>query len=376
MVFLVLILLEGFAFAVQLLVDRDDFFDHRGGVLARINPDEFDLMRQKPVDTVLGWNNDGPLTRTAANCLQQEIEYRYDAAGARTHRWFDPAQTEILTVGDSYTDGAEVTADETYPARLAAELGTSVANHGVGGYGPTQSFLNLKRHVSRYPHLKTVVLGIMYENLYRMVNSYRPVLYDNSSPYAFKPFMAAGDILPNPGPTAYTSIEELKTAANTAFDDDFWAKPAPSFPYLLALSKAVTSNYFIYRKLQKSFRRLGYPEYLLSFRDEEIRLNTTRLLNIYAEYASDMGLQPVVVFIPRNRLDIASATGYVSRHRNQFHPALIVGDVASHPNVNWIKFNLQEPDSDNICHPSPYGYRIIADYVADLLRASGSPTGD
>jgi hypothetical protein len=37
------------------------------------------------------------------------------------------------------------------------------------------------------------------------------------------------------------------------------------------------------------------------------------------------------------------------------------------------KFNLEEEDIDNICQPSPYGYRMIAEYIADLLRVNNIP---
>jgi len=83
--------------------------------------------------------------------LGETIEYRYDVAGTRIHEKFDVAKTEVIVVGDSYTNGDEVSDSEAFPARLSQLLGVSVANHGVDGYDPTQSLLNLQENISRYP---------------------------------------------------------------------------------------------------------------------------------------------------------------------------------------------------------------------------------
>lgn len=364
-----LIVLEASAFVLQLVIDREDLFDHRKNVLARLNSDDLALFMQKGGDPVLGWKNYAPRVQHKANCLGTEIEYHYDNTGARLHSRFDPALTEVVVVGDSYTNGDEIGDDETYPAQLSRLLNTSVANHGVGGYGPVQSFLGLKQNISHYPQAKIVVMGIMYENIYRMVNSYRPVLYSTSSDYTLKPFMAAGEIVPHPGMQPYEDIKHFKQAANRSFDNDFWAKPDASFPYIVSLAKALGSNYFIYRRLQKLLRKLEYPEYSLIFQDREIKLNLTRLLNSYAEHVIDLGLQPVVIFIPRNRLDTRSASHYIDQSRDELHPDLLIGDVGTMPGVDWTKFNLQEPGNDNICHPSAYGYQTIAEYIAEFITA-------
>jgi hypothetical protein len=42
-----LVVLEVFAFALQFVVDRDDFFDHRNTVLERLNNDDLALFRKK-----------------------------------------------------------------------------------------------------------------------------------------------------------------------------------------------------------------------------------------------------------------------------------------------------------------------------------------
>lgn len=367
-----LAILEAFSFVTVQLVDKEDFFDHRQSVIARLNDKDLTNFSATGGDPVLGWHSYGPHVRQEANCLQKLIDYSHDDAGARLHSRFAPETTEIIIVGDSYTNGDEVSDDETYPARLSDILGVSVANHGVGGYGPTQSLLNLKEHVSRYPQAKVVILGIMYENLFRMVNSYRPVLYSTSSNYSLKPYMMGGEIIPHPGSDSLADINQFKVAANRAFDNDFWAKPLAQFPYLISLGKSLTTNYFWYRKLQKQFRKLGVPEYFLIFESSEIQANMISLLNQYANFSRDHNFKPVAVFIPRNSYDISSASKFINRHRSKISPDLLLGDVGTHPNVDWTDFNLREDDGNNTCHPSPYGYQAIAEYIADLLHANGA----
>ena len=367
-----LLLLEAFAFVAVQLVDRDDLFDTREAVLDRLTEEGLTEFRERSGDPLIGWRNYGPVVREEDNCLGQPVSYSYDDVGARIHRGFDVARTRIIMVGDSYTRGDEIADDETFAAGLSGLLGVSVANHGMGGYGPTQALLNLEAVAGRYPEARVAVLGIMYENLYRMVNSYRPVLYDKSSNFTLKPYMKGGDIVPHPGAQALASLEQFKVEANRAFDNDFWARPEPGFPYIVSLVRSFTGNAFYFRKLQREFRKVGKPEYFLAFESPQITKNLVALLNRFASSARDMNLTPVVVFIPRNRLDVSSATEFLNRHRSDLDSQLIVGDVAAQEGIDWVRFNLQEPGSDNICHPSPYGAEVIAAYIAQLLRDEGA----
>ena len=50
-----------------------------------------------------------------------------------------PLPAEVLVVGDSFTFGAQVSDNETWPACLERKLGRGVDNGGVGGYGTAQA---------------------------------------------------------------------------------------------------------------------------------------------------------------------------------------------------------------------------------------------
>jgi hypothetical protein len=362
-------LLEAFGYLVYRLADTDDLYDHRAEVLPRLDEKTLSAFLQSGVDPVLGWQYTGPKTIEEDDCLGVTKRYTVDAAGARVYSGYDGAAARVIVVGDSYTQGAESNDEDAYAAQLADILGVSVANHGVGGYGPTQSFLNFKANIHRYPQAKIAVLGIMYENLYRMINSYRPVLYHEGADYGLKPYMADGSVQAHPGDAAFADVASFRTYASGAFDTDFWAKPPATFPYSLSLIRALGSNYFYFRKLQKQLRVVGLPEYTLIFGSDWVSSQLVSLMNLFAEDASRLGIQPVVVFIPRNRLDTESATAFLETYRERLNPDLLVGDVGQ-ADINWADFNLEETDSDNICHPSPYGYRAIAEYIAGLLESS------
>lgn len=370
---LLFLFFEGLVPLAYLLLDKKDIFDHRAMVLERLNETGMEAFKARSADPVLGWDHFGPRITQGKNCIGTEVGYTIDVHGARTYEGYDPEAVQVVVVGDSFTNGAEVSDTDAYPAQLAGMIGASVANHGVGGYGPLQSILNLEQKLQYYPAAKVAILGIMYENIYRMVNSYRPVLYDKAFDYGLKPYMAGGALRPYPDANALDDIERFKQYTNDAFDRDFWAKPAYGFPYSWTLAKGLSSKFFIYRKLQKNARKFGVPEYFLAFRSEDFLSELFPLLRHFTEFCSANDLIPLVVFIPHNRYDTRSVTRMIERERERFPEGLLVGDVGE-MDVNWARFNLQKPGSGDFCHPSTYGYRKIAEYTADLLRRGACRT--
>ncbi len=353
------------AFASGVLTD--DLYDHRDAVLPRLDAEHL-AVRRAAVDFVLGWVPRSPSTVAEENCLGEAIEYATDAWGARTYPGYSRDAVRVLAVGDSYTRGDEVPAAASYPARLAARLGVAVANLGVGGFGPTQALLHLERELPRYPAAHTVVLGIMYENVFRMRNSYRAVLYDKSDPVSFKPYMETDRLVPHPAADTFESLPAMHRYANERFDTDFWAKPRHRFPYTVSLAAALRTPYFVFRKLPKRARVVGRPEYAGVYRSPAFTEPLLLLLERFAEVARAHDVAAVALFLPRNRLDTTSAALFLDdpKTRSQLAAAggLVVGDLGG-AEVDWARFNLVEADGDDICHPSPDGYEAIAAFAAE-----------
>jgi len=91
-----------------------------------------------------------------------------DARGYRNATTLESA--DIVTLGDSFTEGSNVSDEDAWPARLAALTGRTVCNLGMSGYDPLHYFESLKDHgLALKPKL---VLCMVYEgNDFRSTDS-------------------------------------------------------------------------------------------------------------------------------------------------------------------------------------------------------------
>ncbi len=71
-------------------------------------------------------------------------DLRYDARGYRNERAFERA--DVAVVGDSFVEAALLPVGELFTTQLEKRLDVTVANLGVGGYGPQQELIVLRRH--------------------------------------------------------------------------------------------------------------------------------------------------------------------------------------------------------------------------------------
>jgi len=78
----------------------------------------------------------------------REVSYRVDGHGFRNPEGLDRA--DVVFVGDSYTEAAQVEQADTFVARVGQRLGRSVANLGRGAYGPQQELVVLERYAAGY----------------------------------------------------------------------------------------------------------------------------------------------------------------------------------------------------------------------------------
>lgn len=112
-------------------------------------------------DSELGWS---PIPSRHLNNSWGDITT--NSMGFRSDE-IDPNKDQIAILGDSVALGYQV-GDHGhvgyYLDQLAKQDGMQVHNLGVSGYGIDQSYLNLKRHLKDFGHLKTVILIIFTEN--------------------------------------------------------------------------------------------------------------------------------------------------------------------------------------------------------------------
>jgi len=125
------------------------------------------LALEKMFDPLLGWDSH---YITEFGVRPREADYDEDL---------------MATFGDSYTYCDEVGDDETWQTYLTRLVGKNVYNFGTAAYGTDQAYLKFKRD---YPQGKTeiVTLGLIRENINRIVNVYRKFYYP-PSPVGTKP---------------------------------------------------------------------------------------------------------------------------------------------------------------------------------------------
>lgn len=72
------------------------------------------------------------------------VRYATDRFGFRNAT--DLERADVVLLGDSYTEAAQVPLEVTFGQRLARDRGATVANLGRGAYGPQQELVVLRRH--------------------------------------------------------------------------------------------------------------------------------------------------------------------------------------------------------------------------------------
>lgn len=144
------------------------------------------------VDRDLGWTIRPRGASGLYHANAQGLRGREDAAP-------DPAPgvVRVAAFGDSFTHGDEVGDNETWETRLAAQIPrVEVLNFGVPGYGPDQAWLRYQRDAAAF-HPKIVLLGLVTDDLPRLVNTFVPFRDPQTGmPLARPRFTAAGDLIP------------------------------------------------------------------------------------------------------------------------------------------------------------------------------------
>jgi hypothetical protein len=76
------------------------------------------------------------------------VDYQTDENGFRNPPGVTTA--DVVFIGDSYTEGAQVSEDETFVRRVATLSGLSVQNLGRSVYGPQQELIVLRKYALAY----------------------------------------------------------------------------------------------------------------------------------------------------------------------------------------------------------------------------------
>ena len=125
-------------------------------------------------DPVLGWRNI-PGARVA-DAFGDGVGVAINGQGFRAAGEADaavpPGKNRLICLGDSFTFGHGVSAEESWPAQLAAMNPTlDVLNWGTNGYGLDQMFLLYRMNGDRFAH-QAVLLALIADDLTRTDMAY------------------------------------------------------------------------------------------------------------------------------------------------------------------------------------------------------------
>lgn len=211
----------------------------------------------------------------------------------------------IATFGDSYTFGDEVKDDETWQVFLAKMLGENVLNFGNGAYGVDQSFLRFREDFSK---IKTpiVTLGLITENINRIVNTYRKFYSQTTGIPATKPrfHLQNGQLLLAKNPIQ--SEAELRFLKNTKFlrtigHNDYWfnssKRPYFAFPYsALFLNPGIRQE--IINGKSGDLIHANSLSQRNPWQDPEIRELLFAILDRFVLEAKEQGAMPIITLMP------------------------------------------------------------------------------
>jgi hypothetical protein len=127
--------------------------------------DRFSRRAETVYDPTLGWalrpNLRAVRTRTEPSITTGELGIRMNRPEI-----VPPAHGAIVTVGDSFTMGAEVDDTSTWPAQLEQRIGEAVVNGGTGGYGTDQIILRAEQLLNAI-NPKTIVVSFLSDDVMR-----------------------------------------------------------------------------------------------------------------------------------------------------------------------------------------------------------------
>lgn len=219
----------------------------------------------------------------------------------------DPAGAAVALFGDSFTLG-HPEHEKSWAVQLERQLGRPVLNFGVAGYGPDQAYLRFEKRYVAAERTPYVVLGVLSENIARIVNRYRGFYYRKTYLNGVKPrfVLDAGGAL-QLLPTPIGSAAELDRLLDPAFREeigrsDYWYRHYAAhglnrtvhFPYAYYLLRALP----FYVRTYRDKRLSNAADYKHLYDDPAATALLEAIVVQFARRAAEEGAVPLVVFFP------------------------------------------------------------------------------
>lgn len=292
----------------------------------------------------------------------------------------------MSTYGDSYTHCDEVDDDQTWQSFLADETGSEVYNYGVGGFGTDQAYLRFRDEFATH-QTPVVALGLITENINRVVNVYRTYYYPGTQLRFTKPRFIERDgdlvLLENP-------IQD-KADLSKLMDDDFlravgrhdwWFNrdeyPVLGFPYSAILLNQRIWKEAVSGKLERPVTDMNPRPWEELWEQEEPRSLMFAIFDRFFADARELGSHPLLLILPqREDVEERRRTG---RLPNAVQRILDHCEARSLDCIEMVSGFTQYLEAEEarslddlflLAHVSPEGNRLIARRIADWLREHG-----
>ncbi len=290
----------------------------------------------------------------------------------------------MATFGDSFTHCDQVKDGETWQHYLSEYVGKNVYNFGVGGYGSDQAYLKFSKDYTKV-NTKLVSLGLIGENICRVVNVYRKFYWPRTAGPMTKPkftLTSEGDLnlVDNP----IRSRDEMVKLTDPKFlkqigKDDYWFNlkgyPSFSFPY----TRIFFNRYFwlevIYAKNGKSIDDMvPRPMDRVTLWKSEYAKIMFAIFDRFVEESAAKGATPIITLIPT----LDNAIHRFTQNENPENLQIIVDYCKA---KNYILFNaldgltaraesLEDIQSFYHGHVSAKGNRVIARSYYNFLTSN------
>ncbi len=307
-------------------------------------------------DPVLGW--DEPPAKTGAM-------RPFDVASRKTP--YPSKSIRISTYGDSFTYCQDVKDNETWQYYLSELTDTMVVNYGARGYGPDQAALKIEKNISSGRLTQIVILGILSENIARVVNVNPKFYWADGDVNTFKPVLVGrGDEYE--WKTKYLKNLETRSGRLAAIEAvrkyDFWYtynknRPTVSFPY--SMSAIGVANYLLFHSIRWS-DLWGQPR---------ASKTVEKVIDYFHSMAKNNGFYPIVLFIP----EIIDLKLYMSGEKSSYEK-FVTGLENSYDTSELMVIDIFDETFDparfNISpyagHASAYGNKVIAQSIYRHLQ--------
>ncbi len=215
----------------------------------------------------------------------------------------------LATFGDSYTFCDQVASNQTYQTYLSHALKADVFNFGQGGFGTDQAYLRFLRD---YPKVKTplVSLGLITENINRIVNVFRPYYYQKTALAMVKPRFILKDgvltLIPNP----IQSAEDIPRLHDVDFvlglkKYDWWfnrdSQPMLAFPYSRILFSKRLWLEAIHARESSGIDDIDPRPWENLWEQQEAKMLLFAIMDSFVKEARSMGATPLIFLSPRKR---------------------------------------------------------------------------